>query len=112
MSAPWTDLGGGVLVRQSAAFQMNSVALLHPEHAVLVDPGVLGSELDDFAARVAQAGPAKVTLVLAHGRFAEVVRRDEQRIRSEIEALAREHGERWDRGFTAFRPTQAVSGLH
>src|SRR5512132_3639931 len=99
MNASWTDLENGVLVRQSVAFQMNSIALLHPEHAVLVDPGVLPSELDDFAARVAQARPAKVTLVLTHGhwdhvlgrpwwpqaevvahdRFATAVRRDEAR---------------------------------
>ena len=132
MSEPWTDLGGGVLVRQSVAFQMNSALLLHPEHAVLVDPGVLASELDDVAARVAAARPAQITLVMTHGhwdhvlgrawwpqaellahdRFATVVHRDETRIRSEIEGLSREHGERWQRGFTAFRPTQAVSGLH
>src|SRR5438477_9556614 len=119
MSGSWTDLGGGVLVRQSVAFEMSSVALLHPEHAVLVDPGVLASELDDFAVRVAEANPAQVTLLLTHGhwdhvlgrpwwpradvvahdRFAAQVKRDEKRIASEIEALAREHGERWERGF-------------
>ena len=132
MSGPWTDLGGGMLVRQSAAFQMNSIALLHPEQAVLVDPGVLPSELDDFAARVAEARAKSTTLVLTHGhwdhvlgrpwwpqaevvahdRFAAEVKRDEKRILSEIQALAQKHGERWERGFAAFRPTQAVSGLH
>src|SRR5512144_935498 len=110
MSETWTDLGGGVLVRQSVAFQMNSVALLDPEHAVLVDPGVLASELDDFAARVQAARPAKITLLLTHGhwdhvlgrpwwpqadvvahdRFARVVQQAEKRIATEIEALARE----------------------
>lgn len=132
MSDRWTDLGGGVLVRQSVAFEMNSVALLHPEHAVLVDPGVLASELDDFAARVAIARPAKITLVLTHGhwdhvlgrpwwpqaelvahdRFASVVKQDAKRIAGEIEALSAEHGQKWERGFAAFRPNQAVSGLH
>ena len=132
MSEPWTDLGGGVLVRQSAAFQMNSIVLLHAEHAILVDPGVLASELDDIAARVAAARPSKTTLLLTHGhwdhvlgrpwwpsaevlahdRFAAVVKRDEARTRSKIEALAREHGQSWERGFTPFRPAQAVSGLH
>jgi hydroxyacylglutathione hydrolase len=131
-SAPWTDLGGGVLVRRSVAFQMSSVALLHPEHAVLVDPGVLASELDDFAARVAGERPRAITLLfthahwdhvlgrpwwpraetVAHDRFAEVVRREEKAIAGEIEALAASHGERWERGFAAFRPTHAVSGLH
>src|SRR5262245_55225618 len=132
MSETWTDLGGGVLVRRSVAFQMNSIVLLHAEHAVLVDPGVLSTELDDIAKRVAAARPEKTTLLLTHGhwdhvlgrpwwpsakvvahdRFAAVVKRDESRIRSEIEALAREHGESWERGFTAFRPAQSVSGLH
>src|SRR5580765_1343227 len=132
MIDPWSDLGSGVLVRQSAAFQMNSIVLLHAEHAVLVDPGVLSTELDDIAARVAAARPAKTTLLLTHGhwdhvlgrpwwpdadvvahdRFAAVVQRDEAKIRREIAALAREHGQSWERGFTPFRPAQAVSGLH
>jgi len=132
MMDTWTDLGGGVLVPQSAAFQMNSTLLLHAEHAVLVDPGVLPTELDDIAARVAAARPAKLTLLLTrghwdhvlarpwwpgaevvgHDRFAAVVQRDQAKIRQEIEQLAREHGERWERGFTPFRPAQAVSGLH
>jgi hydroxyacylglutathione hydrolase len=132
MIEPWSDLGGGVLVRQSAAFQMNSIVLLHAEQTVLVDPGVLSTELDDIAARVAATRPAKTTLLLTHGhwdhvlgrpwwpdaevvahdRFAAVVQRDQAKIRREIEALAREHGQSWERGFTPFRPAQAVSGLH
>ena len=46
----WTDLGDGLCVRQSAAFQMNSTLLLDPEHSILVDPGVLPSEIDEIAA--------------------------------------------------------------
>ena len=56
---PWTDLGGGVRVRRSRAYAMNSVLLLDPAHAVLVDPGVLPSELDDLAAAVRDAGAAR-----------------------------------------------------
>src|SRR5215471_7184461 len=116
----WSELGGGGLVRQSAAFQMNSIVLLHPEHTVLVDPGVLPTELDDIAARVAAVRPAKLTLLLTHGhwdhvlgrpwwpnaevvahdRFAAVVQRDQAKIQREIEALAKEHGQSWERGFT------------
>ncbi len=130
--ARWTDLGGGIQVRQSAAFQMNSVLLLAPEHAVLVDPGVLASELDDLAERVRRAKPDAVTLVFthahwdhvlgrpwwpeaktfAHDRFAAAVRREQTHIGAEIEALAARHGETWDRGFAPFRPGRAVSGLH
>jgi len=127
----WTRLEGGIQVRQSAAFQMNSVVLLHPEQIVIVDPGVLPSELDDLARVVADAGDAPVTLLfthahwdhvlgrpwwptaqtLAHDRFATEVRNDAARILDEIRKLAAKHGESWERGFTPFRPDQAVSGL-
>ena len=130
--APWTDLGGGLLVRQSAAFQMNSTLLLDPEHAVLVDPGVLPSELDDIAKRVEGAAPAAITLVLthahwdhvlarpwwpgartlAHDRFGIQVREEASRIVSQIEALCRAHGQTWTRGFAPFAPDEAVAGLH
>jgi len=127
----WTRLEGGIHVRQSAAFRMNSVVLLHPEQIVIVDPGVLPSELDDLARVVADAGDAPVTLLfthahwdhvlgrpwwptaqtLAHDRFATEVRNDAARILDEIRKLAAKHGESWERGFTPFRPDQAVSGL-
>jgi glyoxylase-like metal-dependent hydrolase (beta-lactamase superfamily II) len=126
----WTRLEGGIHVRQSAAFQMNSVVLLDPGQIVIVDPGILASELDDLARVVADAGAA-VTLVfthahwdhvlgrpwwptaqtLAHDRFATEVRKDAARILDEIRALAAKHGERWERGFTPFRPDHSVSGL-
>ena len=133
MPAPsaWIDLEDGLRVRQSAAFQMNTVLLLDPEHAAIVDPGVLPSELDDLARTVRNADPATLTLIfthahwdhvlgrpwwptaqtLAHDRFASEVRRDAARILDEIRALAAKHGESWERGFTPFRPDHAVSGL-
>jgi glyoxylase-like metal-dependent hydrolase (beta-lactamase superfamily II) len=135
VSAPgreWSDLGHGVHVRQSRVFWMNSVALLHREHAIVIDPGVLPSELDDLARAVAKASPAEVTLVfthgdwdhvlgrpwwpaaatLAHDRFAsEVKRKRDAILRSGSEAVERE-GEKWTRGFEPFRPTLGVSGLH
>jgi glyoxylase-like metal-dependent hydrolase (beta-lactamase superfamily II) len=131
-ASAWTDLGGGILARRSVAFAMNSVALLDPEHSVLVDAGVLPSELDDLAARLAQTRPAALTLVFTHGhwdhvlgrpwwpdartiahdRFAAEVQRDRERIATEARKLAERHGERWERGFTPFRPDHAVSGLH
>ena len=130
-SSAWIHLEGGVHVRQSAAFRMNSTLLLHPEHAVIVDAGVLPSELDDIAKTVRQGASAEITLLfthahwdhvlgrpwwptahtLAHDRFAAEVRRDAARIQDEIRALAAKHGEAWERGFTPFRPDQAVSGL-
>lgn len=127
----WTHLEGGIHVRQSAAFRMNTTLLLHPEHAVIVDAGVLPSEMDDVAKTVRQAASAQITLLfthahwdhvlgrpwwptaqtLAHDRFAAEVRRDAARIQDEIRALAGKHGETWERGFTPFRPDHAVSGL-
>ena len=130
MSA-WSDLGGGVRVRQSRAFQMNSVLLLHAEHAVAIDPGVLPSELDDLAARVRAAAPAATTLVfthahwdhvlgrawwpdartLAHDRFNADLQRTLQWIHEEAESLAKQHGESWAKRFEPFRPAEAVAGL-
>jgi len=128
----WTDLGNGVRVRQSVAFAMNSTLLLHPDHALVVDPGVLPSELDDLASAVQASGAAEVTLflthahwdhvlgrpwwpgarVIAHDRFAAGVRAH----REDILARAREGlqtlGETWERGFEPFRPHSEVSGLH
>lgn len=131
MRIAWTDLGDGVRVRQSVAFQMNSVLLLDPEHTVVVDPGVLPSELDDLARVVDETEPVAVTLffthahwdhvlgrpwwpgarTLAHDRFAQEARADRDAILREAEALAIKHGERWGRGFTAFKPDVSVSGL-
>ncbi len=129
--ATWTDLGEGILVRQSRAFWMNSVVLLDPEHTVIVDPGVLPSELDDLARVVREAAPEALTLffthghwdhvlgrpwwpragTLAHDRLAAEVKRDREKIAREAITLAAEHGERWARPFAPFQPDVAVSGL-
>ena len=131
MRVVWTDLGDGIRVRQSEAFQMNSVLLLDPEHTVVVDPGVLPAELDDLARVVDDTAPAAVTLffthahwdhvlgrpwwpgarTLAHDRFAAEVRAQRDAILREAVGLTLRHGDRWDRGFTPFTPDVAVSGL-
>jgi glyoxylase-like metal-dependent hydrolase (beta-lactamase superfamily II) len=130
-SAAWTDLGAGIRVRQSRAFWMNSVVLLDREHTVIVDPGVLPSELDDLAGVVRASAPEATTIffthahwdhvlgrswwpgarTVAHDRFAAEVKRESQAIAREAESLATEHGERWARAFVPFRPDLAVSGL-
>lgn len=129
---PWTDCGGEVLVRQSRAFQMNSVVLLDPSHAVLVDPGVLPSEIEDIADRVRRVGPAEITLVMthahwdhvlgrarwpaarviAHDRFAADLERTMQWVHEEADQIAAKHGESWTSRFEPFRANQRVSGQH
>lgn len=127
----WTDLGDGIRVRQSKVYAMNSVVLEHEEHTVIVDPGVLPSELDDLALGTRGVSAATTLFfthgdwdhvlgrpwwpgapVVAHDTVAAEVRRDREAIQREAERAALEHGERWERGFQAFRPDEEVSGLH
>ncbi len=128
----WTDLGDGIRVRQSEAYRMNSGLLLDPEHAVVVDPGVLPSELDDIARVVDTIRPAEMTLVLthahwdhvlgrawwpkarvvAHDAFAAELKRDRDHIGEEAQRLAAQRGERWRAAFAPFAPDRTVSGLH
>lgn len=127
-TSAWTDLGDGVRVRQSRVYWMNSVVLTDPEHTLIVDPGVLPSELDDLA-RETRGGP--VTLIFTHGdwdhvlgrpwwpdastvahdRFASEVKTRADAIASAAREAAEKAGERWDRGFEPFRPKAEVSGL-
>jgi hydroxyacylglutathione hydrolase len=127
----WTDLGGGIHVRQSAAFQMNSTALIDAAHTVLVDPGVLPSELDDIATRVRSAAPAEITIVfthahwdhvlgrpwwpaahtIAHDRFPADLERTMGRVHEEERAVAAQHGETWAKPFERFQPKERLSGL-
>jgi len=127
----WTDLGAGIHVRHSVAYRMTSVVLLDPAHTVVVDPGVLPSELDDLARVVADAAPAATSLILTHphwdhvlGRprfpgartiahtgFEVAVRRDAAGIETAAAAFAARHGERWEPAFEPFRPDEPVSGM-
>jgi glyoxylase-like metal-dependent hydrolase (beta-lactamase superfamily II) len=109
---------------------MNTLLLIDRRHTVVVDPGVLPSELDDLAAVVAAARPERVTLLfshahwdhvlgrpwwpgastLGHARFAAEVSAGAGRIRHQAESLAAEHGEAWTHGFEPFAPDVAVAG--
>jgi len=129
-SAAWTDLGDGVRVRQSRLYAMNSVVLASPEHVVMVDPGVLPSELDDIAVAVDAEHAERVTLVLthahwdhvlgrawwpaapviAHAGFAEALERDEARVFAEAKRAAESCGEEWDAPVEPFRPNVAARG--
>lgn len=118
----WTPLGRGVLVRESRAYRMNSVLLLSSRHSVVVDPGVLPSELDEIAAKVAEAKPRKLTLLFTHGhwdhvlgrgwwpeastiahlRLASEIAREASKITREADSLAATAGESWPRPFQPF----------
>jgi hydroxyacylglutathione hydrolase len=127
MSA-WTDLGGGVRVRQSRAYAMNSVLLLEPAHAVLVDPGVLPSELDDLAATTREATGVSLVFThshwdhvlgrawwpqastVAHAGLAAALARDAAAVAADVDACTRGLGEPWTRGFAPFVPDVATRG--
>jgi glyoxylase-like metal-dependent hydrolase (beta-lactamase superfamily II) len=130
--AGWTDLGSGIRVRQSARYAMNSVVLLDQAHTVIVDPGILPSELDDLAAVVRAGSPQAVTMILTHAHWDHVLgqpwwpdaetlahdacagelRGQAQAIGRQAEALARAAGEKWPQPFAPFRIDHAVSGIH
>ncbi len=128
----WTELAPGVLVRQSSAYRMNSTVIALDGHALVVDPGVLPSELDDMAARVEALAPRfeNVTLAFTHphwdhvlGRdwfpaattvahvgFADELERDAASIEQSARAWIEGAGEAWPRPFRAFAPARAVRG--
>jgi glyoxylase-like metal-dependent hydrolase (beta-lactamase superfamily II) len=132
MPTPWTDLGNGVHVRRSRAYEMNSVVLVRDAHAVVIDPGVLPSEMADMAAFVAARAPRfeNVALVLTHphwdhvlGRpyfpaattvahvgFADDAERDAAKIETSAKNWIEGAGEPWTLPFAAFEPDLKVRG--
>ena len=132
MPAPWTDLGDGVYVRRSRAYEMNSVVLVRGGHAVVIDPGVLPTEMADLAAFVAGHAPRfeNVAVVfthphwdhvlgrdyfpaartLAHVGFADDVERDTAKIEKSAKEWIEGAGEPWTRPFSPFTPDLAVTG--
>jgi hydroxyacylglutathione hydrolase len=132
MPAPWTDLGDGAHVRRSRAYEMNSVVLARDGHAVVIDPGVLPSEIAEIAEFTAGRAPrfANVALLLTHphwdhvlGRpwfpaattvahvgFADEAARDEAAIEKSAKEWIEGAGERWERPFRAFAPDLVARG--
>ena len=132
MSGAWSDLGDGVRVRRSRAWEMNSTLLARDGAAVLVDPGVLPSELADLAGATAAVAPraADVTLVfthphwdhvlgraafpraatLAHADFAPALARAAADVERKARAWIEGAGEAWPGPFAAFAPDRAVRG--
>ena len=128
--SPWTDVAHDIRVRESRAYRMNTALLLDPAHAVLVDPGVLPSELDAIAVAVRTAAPRAVTLVFTHAHWDHVLgrpwwpeaatvghadlgvalARERETILREAAGCARGRGEEWTRGFEPFVPDVIVRG--
>jgi glyoxylase-like metal-dependent hydrolase (beta-lactamase superfamily II) len=128
----WTELDEGVRVRQSRAYAMNSLVLAREGWALVVDPGVLPSEMDDLAEQVAGTAPRfdqvavafthphwdhvlgrpwfPAATTLAHVGFADELARDEAKIESKAKGWIEGAGERWPHPFRAFEPSLAVRG--
>jgi len=131
-TSTWTDLGNGIQVRQSSLYAMNSTVLSDGAHTIVVDPGILPSEIDDIARFTGERAAKETTLVFTHGDWdhvlgrpwwprAQTIAHDRaaadmhdslETIRSEAERVARAAGETWSRPFEPFRPRVGVSGLH
>src|SRR5438034_5200834 len=123
-SAAWTDLSRGVRVRQSRVYWMNSVLLLDRDHTLIVDPGVLPSELDELAREVHSLAPGRITLIMTHGDWDHVLgapwwpgaailahdrtaaepREKRERILESTRKAVEKEGERWERGFEPVQP--------
>jgi len=128
----WSAPASGVRVRTSCCYAMNSVVFAAEDHALVIDPGVLPSELDDLAAAVAEAAPRFENVALAfthphwdhvlgrpwfpgattfaHAGFADELERDATRIASEAERWIVDQGERPPQAFRAFTPDLKARG--
>jgi glyoxylase-like metal-dependent hydrolase (beta-lactamase superfamily II) len=129
----WSELGEGVWVRQSRAYAMNSVVLIKNGHAVVVDPGVLPSELDDLSQFVTSRVPDfdRVAVIFTHPHwdhvigkpwfpaatlvghvgFADEIERDADDIERKAKAyIEGEGGEAWRTPFAPFVPDLQLRG--
>ena len=131
MSA-WTDLHANVRTRTSKCYEMNSLFVSADDHVLLVDPGVLPSELDELAAAAQGVSPKfdRVSLALSHPHwdhvlgmpwfpgattfahvgFGDELLRDEAAIRTSATAGLAAHGETLPHEFQAYVPGLAARG--
>lgn len=131
MSA-WTDLAPGVRVRTSRCYAMNSLVLTQDDHALVVDPGVLPSELDDLAAVVATTAPRLDRVALAfthphwdhvlgmpwfpgatafaHSGFADALERDAAALGADADQWLAGAGEKLPHPFQPFTPRLSAHG--
>ncbi len=131
MSA-WTELGDGLRVRQSRCYAMNSLVAHRNGHTLLVDPGVLPSELDEIAASTQAASPDlnHVSIAFthphwdhvlglpwfpgaetfAHSGFHDVLEQEALTIERRANEGLHTHGERLPHTFRAFEPVLKARG--
>lgn len=133
MNTAWTDLSEGVWVRRSRAYEMNTTVLTEAGWALLIDPGVLPSELEDLAAFVKERAPRfeQVAIVfthphwdhvigrpwfpaattVAHAGFFDVLQLEEANIEKSAKEWIEGAGEGWPHPFRAFEPTLNTRGV-
>ncbi len=123
----WTEIAEDIRVRRSRAYAMNTLVLLSPGRAVLVDAGVLPSELDDLAGAVRGRAVALAIShdhwdhvlgrawwpdapVAAHAGLGAALRRNAEAIFREASACVEQNGETWTRLFEPFEATHPLAG--
>jgi hydroxyacylglutathione hydrolase len=131
MSA-WTTFAEGVRVRTSRCYAMNSLVFERDGHALLVDPGVLPSELDEISAIVAERTPRFDHVALAfthphwdhvlglpwfpgattfaHAGFADELEREADRVAGDAAKWLAEVGEALPHPFRPFTPAITARG--
>lgn len=131
MSA-WSEVADGVRVRTSRCYAMNSLVASSQGYSLIVDPGVLPSELDDIAARVHESTPRFECVALAfthphwdhvlglpwfpgattfaHAGFADELERELADVSAKAEKWLVGEGERLPHPFRAFTPMLTARG--
>lgn len=131
MSA-WAEPVPGVRVRTSRCYAMNSVVLAAESRALVIDAGVLPSELDDIATAVAAAAPRFENVALAfthphwdhvlalpwfpgattfgHAGFADELEQAAEKVAADAERWIRGEGEALPQPFRPFRPALTARG--
>ena len=131
MSA-WAEVLPGVRVRTSRCYAMNTLVAEAQDHALVVDPGVLPSELDELAASVRGITPRfeRVSLAFthphwdhvlglpwfpgattfAHAGFADELERELDHVTARANEWLAGAGEPLPHPFRAFKPTLSARG--
>lgn len=128
----WAEVVPGVRVRTSRCYAMNSLVAEAEGQALVVDPGVLPSELDDLAAVVRGITPRLGSVSLAfthphwdhvlglpwfpgatsfaHAGFADELERELGDVTARAEKWLASRGERLPHPFRAFKPDLSARG--